>query len=114
MPGRGGQGREAADAKAGGKEGEGRDEGGEGRQAGERWGGRKIKQERKETREEREMKQITEENAGKWRGGGVGSFVACLSHLTTNHASLARRSTVPTPNRHLQQLGAHYAFPYTT
>ena len=37
------------------------------------------------------------------RGGGGGegaySFVACLSHLTIDHASLSRRSTVPTPNR---------------
>ena len=32
----------------------------------------------------------------------------CLSHLTIDHASLSRRSTVPTPNRHLQHLGAHY------
>ena len=47
-------------------------------------------------------------------GGGIGgggySFVACLSHLTIDHASLSRRSTVPTPNRHLRHLGAHYAF----
>ena len=38
-------------------------------------------------------------------------MVACLSHLTIDHASLSRRSTVPTPNkRHLQHLGAHYVF----
>ena len=43
------------------------------------------------------------------------SVVACLSHLTNYHASLSRRSTAPTPNRHLQPLGAHYVFvPYTT
>ena len=34
-----------------------------------------------------------------WRlggaGGGAYSFVACLSHLTIDHASLSRRSTVP-------------------
>ena len=36
------------------------------------------------------------------------SFVACLSHLTIDHASLSRRSTVPTPDRHLQHLGAHF------
>ena len=36
------------------------------------------------------------------------SLVACLSHLTIDHASLSIPSTVPTPNRHLQHLGAHY------
>ena len=45
---------------------------------------------------------------GAVRGWGY-SFVACLSHVTIDHASLSRRSTVPTPNRHLQHLGAHYA-----
>ena len=30
-------------------------------------------------------------------GGGEYWFVACLSHLTLDHASLSRRSTVPTP-----------------
>ena len=45
------------------------------------------------------------------RGGGAYSFVGCLSHLTIDHASLPRRSTVPTSNkRHLQQFGAHYVF----
>ena len=29
--------------------------------------------------------------------GGAYSFVGCLSHLTLDHASLSRRSTVPTP-----------------
>ena len=48
-------------------------------------------------------------------GGGAYSFVACLSHSTIDHASLSRRSTVPstvpTPNkRHLQHLGAQYDF----
>ena len=33
------------------------------------------------------------------RAGGVYSFVACLSRLTIDHASLSRRSTVPTPSR---------------
>ena len=42
-------------------------------------------------------------------GGGY-SLVACLSHLTIGHASLSRRSTVPTPNRHLQHSGAHLIF----
>ena len=32
-------------------------------------------------------------------GGGAYPFVACLSHMTIDHASLLRRSTVPTPNR---------------
>ena len=27
------------------------------------------------------------------------SFVACLRHLTSDHASLVRRNTVPTPDR---------------
>ena len=44
------------------------------------------------------------------RGGNTCSIVARLSHLTTNHASLSRRSTVPTPNRHRQHLGAHCVF----
>ena len=32
-------------------------------------------------------------------GGGGYAFAACLSRLTLDHASLSRRSTVPTPNR---------------
>ena len=35
-------------------------------------------------------------------GGGGYLFVACLSHLAIDHASLSRRSTVPIPNKHLQ------------
>ena len=42
--------------------------------------------------------------------GGAYSFVARLSHLTTDHASLSRRSIVPTPDRDIQHLGAHYVF----
>ena len=34
------------------------------------------------------------------------SFVACLSHLPIGHASLSRRSTVPTPNRNTSNNGA--------
>ena len=47
-----------------------------------------------------------------WGGGGGGdSFVACLSHVTVDHASLSRRSTVPTANRkHLQHLCALSTF----
>ena len=41
------------------------------------------------------------------RGGGY-SFGACVSHLTIEHAFLSRRSTVPTPNRHFEHLGAHH------
>ena len=37
-----------------------------------------------------------------WKRARGCSFVACLSHLTIDHASLSRRSTGPTPNRHLQ------------
>ena len=36
--------------------------------------------------------------AGGW-GWGAYSFVACLCNLTIDHASLSRRSTVPTPSR---------------
>ena len=32
-------------------------------------------------------------------GGGGVSFVECLGHVTVDHASLSRRSTVPAPNR---------------
>ena len=32
-------------------------------------------------------------------GKGPYSFVACVSHLTIDHASISRRSTVPTSNR---------------
>ena len=32
-------------------------------------------------------------------GGGAYSCIACLSHMTIDHASLSRRSTVSTPNR---------------
>ena len=39
---------------------------------------------------------------------GAYSFVACLSAWTIGHASLWRRSIVPTPNRHHQHLGGHY------
>ena len=35
-------------------------------------------------------------------------FVDCLSHLTIDHASLSRRSTVPRHNDYLQHLGVHY------
>ena len=41
------------------------------------------------------------------RGGeGAYSFVACLSHLTVDHASLSRRSTVPAPNRDTSNIWA--------
>ena len=36
-------------------------------------------------------------HSARRRGGGAHSFVACLSHLAIDHASLSRRSTVPTP-----------------
>ena len=43
----------------------------------------------------------------RWRGGGGAySFVACLSHLTIDDASLLRRSTVPTPNRDTSNIWA--------
>ena len=44
--------------------------------------------------------------------GGAYSCVACLCHFNIDHASLARRGTVPTPDRDSSQhLGAYYAFP---
>ena len=51
-----------------------------------------------------------EEGRGEGREGGerggAYSFVACLSHLTIDHASLSRRSTGPTPNRHTSNIWA--------
>ena len=45
--------------------------------------------------------------AGEGGGGGGGySFVACLNHLAIDHASLPRRSTVPTPNRYTSNIWA--------
>ena len=38
--------------------------------------------------------------------GGAYSFVACLSHLTIDHASF--RDGAPFLLQHLQHLGAHY------
>ena len=56
-------------------------------------------------------KRADAEGAGGISGHvGAYSFVACLSHLTIDHASLSRQSTTPTPARHLQHLGAHYVF----
>ena len=47
------------------------------------------------------------------RGGGAYSFVACLGHVTNDHTSLSRRSTVPTPNRNTSNNWALIAFrPY--
>ena len=47
--------------------------------------------------------------------GGAYSFVACLSHLTIDYASLWRRSIVPTPNRDTSKIWALIALlPYTT
>ena len=39
-------------------------------------------------------------------GRGAYSSVACLSHLALDHASLSRRSTVPTPNRDTSNIWA--------
>ena len=39
-------------------------------------------------------------------GGGVYSFVACFSHLTVDHESLSRRSTVPTSSRDTSNIWA--------
>ena len=43
-------------------------------------------------------------------GGEAYSCVACLSHSTIDRASLSRRSTVPTPNRHSKHLGPLHVF----
>ena len=45
------------------------------------------------------------------RRGGAYSFVACLGHLTIRHASLSRRTTVPTPNRDASNIWALIALP---
>ena len=48
-------------------------------------------------------------------GGRAYSFVACLGHLTIDHASLARRSTVPTANRDTSNIWALITLlPYIT
>ena len=49
-------------------------------------------------------------------GGGVAySFVACLSHLTIDHAPLSRRRTVRTPNRDASNVWALITLcPYIT
>ena len=47
------------------------------------------------------------------RGGRAAGYsrVPCLNNLTFDHASLSRRSTVPTPDRkHLRYFGAPYVF----
>ena len=54
---------------------------------------------------------------GRDGGGGEGgySFVACLSHLTIDHASLMRRGTVLTPDRDTSNIWVLSALlPYTT
>ena len=48
-------------------------------------------------------------------GRGAYSFVACLSHLTNEHASLSRRGIVPSPNRDTFNIWALVALsPYIT
>ena len=50
-----------------------------------------------------------------WWWWGAYSFIACLSHLIIDHASLSRRSTVPTPNRDTSNIWALTTlFPYIT
>ena len=87
-----GQGAGGADGRGGGRGRDG-EENGEGRVKGRGGKGRR----KGRGGEER----LGVGGGGKWdgRGGGGDSFVACLSHLTIDHASLSRRSTVPTPNR---------------
>ena len=61
---------------------------------------------------------VSARRCGTGGGGGTGgaySFVACLSRLTIDHASLSRRSTVPTPNRDTTSVWALITlFPYIT
>ena len=52
-----------------------------------------------------------DEISGRTQGGGRTHLLLALSHLTIDHACLSRRSTVPTPNRHTSNLGAHDIFP---
>ena len=42
-------------------------------------------------------------------GGGL-NFISCFSHLTIDHASRSKRSTVPTPNRDTSNIGALNTF----
>ena len=59
--------------------------------------------------------QLSPGQTGGGEGGGAYSFVACLGHLTIDHASLSRRSTVPTPNRDTSNIWALVALlPYIT
>ena len=52
---------------------------------------------------------------GNGRWGGANSFFACLSCLTNNHASLSRRSTVPTPSGDTSNIWAlSTLLPYST
>ena len=61
----------------------------------------------------RDTRRVSIVDRGGW--GGAYSFVACLSHLTIDHASLSRRSTVPTPNRDTSNIWALMTLlPYTT
>ena len=43
-------------------------------------------------------------------GGRAHSLIACLSHLTIDHASLSRRSTVPARNRDTSTFGRSLRF----
>ena len=57
----------------------------------------------------------TERCGGEGCGGGGYSYVACLSHLTIYHASLSRRSAVPTPDTNTLNVWALMAlFSYIT
>ena len=47
---------------------------------------------------------------GGGAGGGTHLLLACLSHLTIDHASLSRRSTVPTPRGDTSNIRALITF----
>ena len=54
---------------------------------------------------------------GRERGRGSRrySMVACLRHLTVDHASLSRQATLPTPHRETSNIWALFTFlPYIT
>ena len=85
-----------------------------------RWGGRSFDGRRDLGLNKREQGGGAGEGDGirkRGEGGGEGaySFVAGLSHLTGDHASLSRRSTVPTRNGETSNVWALITFlPYIT
>ena len=52
----------------------------------------------------RKRRGLARRSHGAVNMGGGDAFVACLRHLTIDHASLSRRSTVPTPHRDISNI----------